>query len=37
MPRTPGTRQYITVGNLCENVRVMLLLADFETRARVKS
>lgn len=31
-----GNRQYITVGNLSENERVMLFLLDFETRTRVK-
>jgi predicted pyridoxine 5'-phosphate oxidase superfamily flavin-nucleotide-binding protein len=31
-----GNRQYITVGNLSENERVMLFLIDFETRTRVK-
>ncbi len=31
-----GNRQYISVGNLGENARVMLLLIDFETRTRVK-
>jgi hypothetical protein len=31
-----GNRQYITVGNLSENARVMLFLIDFETRTRVK-
>lgn len=31
-----GNRQYITVGNLDENERVMLLLIDFETRTRIK-
>lgn len=31
-----GNRQYISVGNLSENDKVMLLLLDFETRTRVK-
>ena len=31
-----GNRQYITVGNLSENERVMLFLIDFETRTRIK-
>jgi predicted pyridoxine 5'-phosphate oxidase superfamily flavin-nucleotide-binding protein len=31
-----GNRQYITVGNLSENQRVMLFLIDFEARMRIK-
>jgi predicted pyridoxine 5'-phosphate oxidase superfamily flavin-nucleotide-binding protein len=31
-----GNRQYISVGNLSENDRVMLILMDFETPGRIK-
>ena len=31
-----GNRQYITVGNLTENGRLMMILVDFATRRRLK-
>jgi len=31
-----GNRQYITVGNLAENDRIMLLLIDYTARTRLK-
>jgi predicted pyridoxine 5'-phosphate oxidase superfamily flavin-nucleotide-binding protein len=31
-----GNRQYITVGNLAENDRAMMILVDFERRERIK-
>ncbi len=31
-----GNRQYITVGNLAENDRVLLLLIDYDARTRLK-
>ena len=31
-----GNRQYITVGNLMENDRVLLLLVDYDARTRLK-
>lgn len=32
----PGNRQYITLGNLSENDRVILFLIDYETKTRIK-
>jgi uncharacterized protein len=32
----PGNRQYITLGNLSENGRVILFLIDYETKTRIK-
>jgi predicted pyridoxine 5'-phosphate oxidase superfamily flavin-nucleotide-binding protein len=31
-----GNRQYITVGNLAENDRILLLLIDYDARTRLK-